>query len=217
MILPVFAFILSCGLLHVSYPILIDHLDTNTPNFNELNEIKKHYVVKNLLKAVYLCILSVIGLPIVLLSFWGSFPNTVIKILAGLYCSNDIIGLYKVKQLPTSTRLHHSVTTLFLLASYAVDFETNRVAQMLFYYTFFSACAFPVNAFLGLRFCFDKDEIEDYERVAKFVYPTTCFINWIVQFYMVGTTFYDVAYCVLLVFIIYDDIILLKWLWKEHL
>ena len=161
MIVSVFAFILSCGLLHVSYPVLIDHLDTNTPNFNELNEIKKHYVVKNLLKAVYLCILTVIGLPIVLLSFWGSFPNTVIKILAGLYCSNDIIGLYKVKQLPTSTRLHHSVTTLFLLASYAVDFETNRVAQMLCYYTFFSAGAFPVIGLVGLRLCVDKDEIED--------------------------------------------------------
>lgn len=214
MFFPILTFIASCALLNVSYPILIDHLEQNTPNFDELGVVKQHYVVKNLMKAVYLCVLVVIGTPVFIMSFWGSFPNTIIKILAGLYCSNDIVGLYKVKELPTSTRLHHSVTTLFLIGTYAVDFETNRVAQMLFYYTFFSACAFPVNAYLGLRYCFASEDIVAYQRLAKYVYPSICILNWLLQFYMVGSTLYDAAYVMLLLFIVYDDVVLLKWLWK---
>ena len=76
--------------------------------------------------------------------------------------------------------------------------------------------AFPVNAYLGLRYCFDESDIIDIKYIAKHIYPLTCCLNWIVQFYMVGSTFYDVAYSFLIIFIVYDDIILLRWLWKEN-
>ena len=216
MLLPFVSFLLSCSLLNYSYPIIIDKLEDNTPNFKNCDTVRKHYVVKNLMKAVYLCFLALIGLPFFGLSFTGYFPNNPIKILAGLYCSNDCVGLYKVEKLPTSTRLHHLVTSVFLIASYTVDFQTNRVAQMLFYYTYFSACTFCVNAYLGLRFCYDYSDIKDYHHFSKHIYAASCLFNWIVQFYMIGSTVYDFAYCGLLLFIVYDDIVLLNWLWKQH-
>lgn len=216
MLLPILFFIGSSSILFYSYDILIHHLDDNTPNFSSLDDIKKHYVVKNLIKTVYLCILVIMGFPLLVLSFSNYFPNTMIKIIASLYCSNDIVGLFKVKKLPTSTRLHHITTVVFLLMALVTDFQTNRVAQMLFYYTYFSAMAFPVNAYLGLRYCFDESDIIDIKHIAKHIYPLTCCLNWIVQFYMIGSTYYDVAYTFLIIFIVYDDIILLRWLWKEN-
>jgi hypothetical protein len=217
MFLAACSFLCSCYVLNYSYAILLDHLDANTPNFDRLEEYKKYYVIKNLMKAVYLCVLSFCGLPFLLMSFRNYFPNTPIKILASLYCSNDCVGLYKVKKLPTSTRLHHIVTTMFLLVTYAADFQEQRLAQMLFYYTFFSACAFPVNAYLGLRHCYEEEDLETYREVSKYTYAACCFINWIIQFYFIGSTYYDAAYALLLAFIIYDDVYLLRWLWKPRL
>lgn len=214
MLIPIFSFIVSCYILNFSYPILINKLDENTPNFDKLNDIKKHYVVKNLLKTVYLCVLCIFGFPFLIFAMYNYFPNIPIKILASLYCSNDCVGLYKVKQLPTSTRLHHIVTSIFLMCTYATNFQENKIGQMLFYYTYFSACAFPVNAYLGLRYCYDYNEIEKYHYVAKHIYPLCCIVNWIIQFYMIGNTFYDFAYIFLLLFIVFDDLYLLRWLWK---
>lgn len=216
MLFAVVSFLLSCYVLNYSYDILLDHLDAHTPNFEKLDENRKYYVIKNLMKAVYLCVLCVIGFPYFCMSFWGHFPNAPLKLLASLYCSNDCVGLYRVKKLPTSTRLHHVVTSVFLLCTYAADFPTQRVAQMLFYYTYFSACTFVVNAYLGLRLCFDEDQVEDVKRLAKHVYLLSCVLNWLLQFYYLGSTYYDLAYTVLLVFIVYDDVYLLRWLWREE-
>lgn len=215
MLLPIIPFLLSCYGIHRSYPILIEHLSDNT-TFDNLTDVKKHYVVKNLIKAVYLCILSIIGLPLMLCAWYNYWPNAWIQSMAGLYCSNDIMGLYKVKELPTSTRLHHTVTFLFLIATFMTDFQHSSVGQMLFVYTYCSALCFPVNAYLGLRLCFDEEIIEPTKTIAKYVYLSMCIINWTLQYWMMHHTVYHLAYLGLLVFIVYDDIYLLRWLWKKR-
>ena len=194
---------------------IFDHLEDVTPNFSGLTNVKKHYVVKNFIKAVYLCVLSIIGLPLMICALYNYWPNAWIQSIAGLYCSNDIMGLYKVKELPTSTRLHHTVTFVFLLATFMTDFQHSSVGQMLFVYTYCSALCFPVNAYLGLRLCFEAEDVALTKQIAKHVYLTMCIINWTLQYCMMHHTVHHMAYLGLLLFIVYDDIYLLRWLWKK--
>lgn len=215
MFFPILPFLCSCYVIHRAYSILIDHLEDVTPNFSRLNDVKKHYVVKNLIKAVYLCVLSIIGLPLMVCAWYNYWPNAWIQSIAGLYCSNDIMGLYKVKELPTSTRLHHTVTFVFLLATFMTDFQQSSVGQMLFVYTYCSALCFPVNAYLGLRLCFEAGDVAGVKKLAKYVYSAMCMINWTLQYCMMHRTVYHLAYLGLLLFIVYDDIYLLRWLWKK--
>ena len=215
MFFPILPFLCSCYVIHRAYPILIDHLEDVTPNFSRLTNVKKHYVVKNLIKAVYLCVLSIIGLPLMVCAWYNYWPNAWIQSIAGLYCSNDIMGLYKVKELPTSTRLHHTVTFVFLLATFMTDFQHSSVGQMLFVYTYCSALCFPVNAYLGLRLCFEAEDVAGVKKMAKYVYSAMCIINWTLQYCMMHHTVHHMAYLGLLLFIVYDDIYLLRWLWKK--
>lgn len=214
MTVAILVFLTSCYVLTKAYPALTQHLEVETDDFSDLEDTKKDYVIKNLVKAVYLCILSFTGLPLLCCAYFDYWPNSWIKCMAAMYCSNDIIGLYKVKKLPTSTRLHHSVTFVFLLATFVTDFQTNSVAQMLFIYTYCSAVTFPVNAYLGLRLCFPAEKVADVKQVAKYIYPIMCVINWSFQVALMRNTIGHIAYSLLLLFIVYDDLVLLRWLWK---
>ena len=137
------------------------------------------------------------------------WDNNVIRSIACAYVANDFVGLLVCK-LPITTRIHHIVSCIFLLFSQFVDFNENLEAQMLFYYTFFSACTFFVNTYLGLRLCFDNLFI--LKNICKYGYLFVIIINWSVQLYL-GIGVVEFWYVLLIIMVMCDDIILLKWLW----
>ncbi|OUV28423.1 MAG: hypothetical protein CBC48_13265 [bacterium TMED88] len=211
----ILVFILSLFLLQHAYEPVQKQLEQVTPKFKDLQEHKKYYVVKNLLKATYLAILCLLTI-ILFGPYWlyDVWPNTLLNSLASMYVSNDVIGLYKIKDLKTSTRLHHYTTMIFLMISYSLDFQESKMAKLMFLYTFASALTFPVNAYLGLRHCFDEDELNDVCGVAYYTYAIVCFINWFLQFYYLEQILWP--YYGLISFVVYDDIVLLSWLHKKH-
>jgi hypothetical protein len=142
----------------------------------------------------------------------NEFNNEVIRIFASMYVSNDVVGLFRVSNLPTTTRLHHTATIVFLLVAWTVDFQESNVGQLILLYTYFSAIAFPVNIYLGLRLCYDN--IGWLKTISKYTYALTCLVNWSVQikWYTPTTEFY--IYTTILTVIVVDDLVLLKWLWK---
>lgn len=155
--LPFIAFVLSCFAVSEAYLYAFNYFDVCSDKFRGLSDARKFYVVKNVIKAFYLAFLVVVGalivfLPIVL---YGRYDNTSIRIMASLYVSNDFVGLFRVEKLATTTRLHHMTSFVFLLLAWQADFQSQRVAQMLLFYCYFSAISFPVNLYLGLRFCSD--------------------------------------------------------------
>ena len=211
----IIVFLGSIYLLNFSYEPVKKQLISVTDHFNDLDETKQYYVIKNLLKACYLCFLVV--LTIVFFGpylFYGVWPNTLLRSLAGMYVSNDMVGLYRVQKLKTSTRLHHYTTFLFLLMSWTVDFQESKVAKLLFLYTFASAITFPVNAYLGLRLCYDKESLTDYCGTAYYTYAIVCFVNWGLHLFLFDTS--CLGYYALILFVVYDDIVLLQWLHKQH-
>ena len=70
-------------------------------------------IVKNVIKAISLCLL-------VILSFFFllEWDNNNIRIFASIYVANDLMGIVMCKHLPTSTRIHHMTTILFLISLY---------------------------------------------------------------------------------------------------
>ena len=203
---------LSCIFLTFSYTRVDNLLLFHTPKYSSSN--KQVYIVKNIVKSIYLCMLAV-SAPFVI----TTWDNHVIKIFAALYVSNDLMGMIVCPNLPTSTRIHHMTSVLFLMAAFMVDFTTNHIAQMLFYYTYASSLAFTVNAYLGLRLCYEKEDhpkwLQHLRYIAKYTYLLICIGNWCHQMYLMEWVYEESVYCFMISLIIMDDIILLRWLFKN--
>ena len=209
-----YIFILSCLLVYYGY----DVVDKNLVIFSYYDESdRKLYIQKNIVKAMYLMILSFVSTFYFMFYEWD---NAVLRILAACYCSNDIVGLYRCENLPISTRVHHVTSACFLIFTYTIDFTVSRVGQLLVYYTYFSALAWPVNLYLGLRLCFEIEPywLMDLRWYSKWWYAILCTINWGVQMYLLSSLNIEAGvYTLMIILIIVDDIILLKWLFKNRI
>lgn len=194
----------SCIVLYFIYSILSLYLK-DLP--------RRRYVIKNVVKSLVLFVLVLFSFV-----FLRSWDNDSIKAFASVYVSNDLMALLMCRdELPRSTYLHHMTSVLFMLAAFQTDFEASRTAQMLFYYTYASAWAFPVNLYLGLRLCFQKRPayLETLQTISLYNYATICVLNWSYQIYLFDYTPTSMAYFVFLIMIVYDDIVLLKWLYSH--
>lgn len=204
--------IFYCMFLYVLYPFVRKTLGDITPLFEHSN--RQNYIVKNCIKAFSLCIL-------VLLSFLflNEWDNQNIRTFASIYVSNDIMGIIMCRHLPTSTRIHHTTSILFLLGALMVDFQTSHVAQMLFYFTYASAISFPVNLYLGIRLCYSKDDHPQWlfqlRELSKYLYLSVCVCSWTYQLFLLRWDYEELPYCFMISFIIYDDIVLMRWLFNK--
>ena len=209
-----FVFIISCILVYYAY----DTVDKNLKLFPHYEDSdRKLYIQKNVVKAIYLMVLSIAST--IYFTFY-EWDNTVLQVLAACYCSNDIVGLYRCENLPISTRVHHVTSACFLIFTYTVDFTISQVGQLLVYYTYFSALAWPVNLYLGLRLCFEIEPywLEDLRWYSKWWYASLCSVNWLVQLYLLSSLNIEAGvYTLMIILIIVDDIILLKWLFKNSI
>ena len=217
--IPQLAFLLSCSVLYKSYEYMDIQLWDKFPRYGSLNTEKQVYVIKNILKAIYLALICGASLYYVIPSIlYGVWDNTTLQTFASIYVSNDIVGLYRVTKLHRSTRLHHMTAAIFLMAAWTADFQHSTTAKMLAVYTIFSAMSFLVNMYLGLRFLMDEkdDDMSTLKEAARNSYIMCCILNWACQCYMAYGNEESAmwAYLTGLVFIIWDDIILLKWFLK---
>mgnify|MGYP001271038033 FL=1 len=160
------------------------------------------YVMKNVMKSVYLAFLSVLGLLVI----FPPYNNNMVKIFASLYVSNDFMGLFMVR-LNWTTICHHMVSTLFLCYTWTVDFNTNPTAQHILIYTWISSINFGVNLYLGLR---KLDDFEWLKYRVRGIYVLTFCMNIVYQVWNATNPYY----WMFLIFIIVDDIYLIKWLYK---
>lgn len=209
-----YVFLCSCMFVYFSYDIV----DRNLSILHYYEDCsRKMYIQKNIVKAVYLAFLA-FGSTVYFIFY--PWDNTVLRMLAACYCSNDIVGLYRCEKLPISTRVHHVTSACFLLFTYTIDFTVSEVGQLLVYYTYYSALAWPVNLYLGLRMCFEIHPIwlEELRWYCKWWYAVTCSLNWITQMYLISSLNIETGiYTSMIVLIVLDDIILLKWLFKNSI
>jgi len=208
----------SCLFVRGMY-IAMDHYALSlNEKYNSLPEERQMYIQKNLVKSTYLAILTVYATvfvvwPIVSFQYWDNYT---IHRLAAMYVSNDIVGLVCVENLPKTTRIHHIVTTVLVFVSLGLDFQDNEIAQAMLIYTMASAAAYVVNFHLGVRWLCAKHELRWLRLGAGFIYVMCCGISWSWHVYWMCTTanfnMYHVGYLLIMGWIVYDDIILMRWL-----
>lgn len=173
---------------------------------------RRNYVIKNVCKGVGLLFLSIIAIPTVVIpALDGVWRTTVIRMIAAGYVSHDFVGLLRVR-LNLNTQLHHISSVLLMCVCFHLDFSTSLMGQAIFVYTFCSAMSFVVNMYLAVRILGWEYQLI-LCRVSFVVYSLCCVCNWL--WHLLYYDFKDPVYVAALVFIVWDDIYLLKFLWRS--
>ncbi len=95
-----------------------------------------------------------------------------------------------------------------------IDFNTSLVGQKIFVYTVCSAIAAPVNFYLGMRYL-DPKNMEMLRIVCKYLYMSVIIINWTYYALTFNLETDTLIYSCLAFWLLLDDIILIKWLWRK--
>lgn len=215
-------------------------LRSMTERFRSLDEARRRYVVKNVLKS---------GL-IYLLAAWSVGPmwefiveskepdNIFIHTIGLLYAVPDIYALWFMAQtglMSSTTMFHHICVGILAMCSLLTDFtkETFWVAMLV--YAHLSMWTGIVNFYLGIRFLLDRTRpIEDLIRrsiamLALGSYVCCCAVNWVYQARTIGFWLLFrwhqlswagsaglLAYCAMIALIVNDDLVLMGSLLKER-
>lgn len=210
--------LMSCLFVRGMYTFMHKYILTLNDKYNSLPQERQMYIQKNLVKSTYLAILTVYATvfviwPIVYFEYWDNYT---IHRLAAMYVSNDIVGLVCVDKLPKTTRIHHIVTSVLVFVALGLDFQYNEIAQAMLVYTMASAAAYVVNFHLGVRWLCAKDELRWLRLSAGAIYVICCGASWSWHVHWTLTTanlnIYHAGYLFILGWIVYDDIILMRWL-----
>jgi len=207
-----------CTLIQKAYP-RVDKYLRRYEKYNNLPLERRKYIIKNFIKAGVLFGLSV-GMfqPLVWPAIkYDQWNNKLIHITGAIYTSNDIMGLVMVRDLPYSTKMHHSITTFLCIVCFGIDFQTSQLGRMMFVYTLASSQAYLVNFYLGARLLTEKAKLEMVRIASRNIYFVCCLFNWSWHIFWVFNNYNIVnsghlLYFALLFWIIKDDIILLSWL-----
>ena len=196
-------FIIFSSCLYLAY----DHFPLDPPR-------RRLYVIKNLYKAAGLAFLCVVTLPTVIVpAAYGVWKTSLIHVVAAAYVSHDFVGLMRVP-LPMNTKLHHIASVILMLITFTLDFSESSLGQAIFVYTVCSAMSFVVNLYLALRLWAPFPRLR---LLAFWVYLLCCTANW--TWHLTSYRFeWDLlhgVYVLALTFIVYDDVYLLRWLWRD--
>ena len=222
-------YLISFSFIYTIFYFILHNILLLSRSYSCVKEDKQKYILKNFIKTFSLMfILYMEGYTLFQNMFIGNPDKNLIKIHGSLYVANDLTGLLLVPNLPLTTKVHHTMTIFLLgIISYYTIFDT-IIVRLILIYTFWSMSAFMVNFYLGLRF-FKKEEgqiskvidyiIDPIRISAYYNYLLCCIFNWGIHIYYImnNIVFYDfdyliIPYCLLLIPIINDDLVLMSWL-----
>ena len=194
---------------------------------------KKWYVVANISKSFFLGCLALST------KYWygaykahilDEFQPIELKRCIAVYITTDLVALYMVPKLPVSTILHHVVTSALSIFVFGVNLEGKQLsgifgfAKMGVLYGTLSCIPFLVNTYLALRVVYPKVMlVKILSFLSLATYIVSCSLIWSIHLMWIfgywghfDFSFYPVMYSVLLVFIVNDDIVLIKWLIRQN-
>ena len=186
---------------------------------------KKIYVCSNVLKSLMFCFYTTDALYLLYcICVKGTWDVERVQYLGLLYTGLDTMSLYMVPKMQLNTKIHH--LSVMVLHSYCMfyNYEVGEMLKIIIVYAIWSANAYCVNLYLGLRvFIREKNTYLHYLCCAAlFTYVGCCIMNWSYQAYKIGGMMYDgtfpiggYLYQVTMAFIIYDDIVLMKFLYSR--
>ena len=213
-----FWFLFSCVAILCMYEIIHMFMCLISLRYGYLPKHRQRYIIKNLIKSCYLLVLAMYATTLIVapIVIYGSWNTHIIHRVAVLYVSNDFMGLVLVDRLPTTTKIHHVVSTVLVFTSLSLDFQTSDIAQAMLVYTFGASCAYIVNAYLGLRVIWTLPTLRTR---AGIIYLTCLVLTWWWQLRWLWSlaewNMHHLLYVICISFIVRDDIILLRWLLND--
>ena len=222
--------VLSMVYLTILWPVSLYAWRLVSKRFAAVPAERQWYVVANMSKALCLAALFVspswIDIQFVgqWQNVWDSTPLYLfeIKRTVVLYLVTDVVALYMVPKLPTSTIVHHWVALILCCGIFAFDVATGDVVRKIGLYGGFSVVAYGVNAYLALRVVYQNKWVDGMATVALVLYVLSCFFNWLwhacwlVDNIMKGTSTLAMwLYAAAMVVVGNDDVVLMKWLWRR--
>lgn len=198
-----FFYILIFYVMNSLFYIFLESKYINIYNIDRLR-----YIAKNIVKSI---ILFILFLYTIIINNWS---NESIYNYGIIYASHDILSLIMYRDiLSITTKLHHLAVLVLSILNLYNNYEIYNVWHGLVLYCLLSASTFYINLFLGARFLINRTLSTIISKKMFFCYLTTCFINWLYQIYNMYY-FFNIYYLSLIVFIVYDDIVLLKFLYN---
>ena len=224
--LHLFYFALYSGVLCLGYKILNIVMPILNNNYNNINPPhKKLYVCSNILKTSFFVLYTTDALYLLYsICILGTWDVERVKYLGLLYTGLDTVSLFMVPKMQFNTKIHHF--SVIFLHSYCLyyNYEVGEMLKTIIVYAIWSANAYCVNLYLALRvFISEKNRYLHYLCCAAlFTYVGCCIMNWSYQTYTIGGMIHrgvfpigGYIYLLALLFIIYDDIVLMKYLYRR--
>lgn len=206
------------GLGYIFYYVLLSNTNAH---FSGLEHRQKMRAVKNLTKATFLAYLTIYTTPHILaLVQTGIWDNDLITWMGNIYVSTDMAGLFYVKSLPTSTKIHHTVVFFLGIMNIIADYGQPGTHRNLVALAYFSLIPYSVNCLLGTK---DLRLHPIFYRIlavwSALVYGVCIVCNFVYQhitIFWYNEDWWVIRYGFLSLYyiILGDDQILMKWLAK---
>jgi hypothetical protein len=214
-------FLLALIGIHTSATIL-KYIYNDNKVYKELELNRQNYFIKNLFKSYFLFLFSLVST-----YYWvqgrifNNWNELLIHKLGLMYSAVDCYGLLTIRNMQISTILHHSVVLIFSFLHLLVSYPNDTLEiNLLIIYTLFSSYSFLVNNYLANRVIErDINKLKMNLTLGYYSYIGSCSINWVIQY---GGLFYGIynnlvgiymiIYMLLIHLVIYDDIVLIKFL-----
>tara|TARA_B100001123_G_C15264115_1_gene1007755 strand:+ start:958 stop:1677 length:720 start_codon:yes stop_codon:yes gene_type:complete len=186
---------------------------------------KQWYVISNLIKSLSLFLMS---FPAIFL-LWNIYSNQNwnvdnIRYLATIYAVLDTVSLFMVPKMQKNTIIHHCSVFALYVVCMIYHFQKNSIAELICVYAVWSSFAYLVNLYLAIRiFIPNKDNLLTILCFySYYIYFVCCFFNWSYQFYHMYDNVFNhpfsleyVLYGFLLINLVYDDCVLMKYLYTN--
>lgn len=206
-----------------SYFVFHYFLGRYSSSYQHIEKDKQFYVLSNLIKSATLLSYTPLAAQVLyqtmVLDVWSTNR---IRNLGCMYAIPDFVSLFMVSRMSWTTILHHLAVCVFNAASLYNDYQQNNVCRLMVVYAIFSTFAYLVNLLLAIRFL----GISSFMRsimsgLALLIYSSCCGVNWTWQVYYIpklisaGHTWSVYSYVALIVLVVWDDIVLMKWLYAK--
>lgn len=199
------------------YKITHNHYNHYYESYRLLDDDKQRYFQKNIVKSGALIILSLYGSFIFVDSFLkNKWNNKTIYRIGFMYSGLDVMGLLMVKNLPLNSKIHHLTTTIFSLLNTQINYNKDTFWFGIIVYCILSCYAWPVNYFLAIRLIKPLKSLLWFMQYNIVSYSLLLLFNWTYQVYNIRNRFElgfgFILFVVLVGFVAYDDIKLVKFL-----
>ena len=215
-------FVVGSYVVFSSYFTFDYFLRRYSSSYVQVEEDKKFYILSNLIKSAVLLSYSPLAADLLWKTMYQDvWPSSQIRIMGTLYCIPDFVSLFLVKRMANSTVIHHCVVCIFNVFSLYNNYEETNVIRAIMIYAVFSTFAYMVNLLLASRFVTTTPVVSlVLSSLALTIYVICCGLNWTWQvgflFKLFDTHPISVTmYTALMSFLVWDDVILMKWLKKN--